>query len=126
MKRLLIAAIIVLTQVGGAWAQSVPKKFQGTWVSIIDDDEKTPIKIGARTIDFSSGNKQTISNIEPGDEEGRTLVVTYKPTCSPTPCPNALPVTFVWKLIRLKGRETLMWVNQEAPALWMNIMQLAR
>jgi len=125
MKKLLIAAMIVLTQVGGAWAQ-VPKKFQGNWVSIVDNADKSSIKIGARTIDLGSGDKQTISKIEPGDEEGRTLFVTYKPTCSPTPCPNALPVTFVWKLIKLKGRETLMWVNKEAPAGWMDIMQRAR
>jgi hypothetical protein len=26
-----------------------------------------------------------------------------------------LPVTWVWKLIKLKGRETLMWVNKEEP-----------
>jgi len=104
MKKLLIAGMIVLTQVGGAWAQSVPKKFQGTWVRVDNPDDKSPTKIGAGTIDFGPGFKSTISKVEPGDEDGTTLIVTYKPG------PEASPVTWVLRLMKLNGRETLIWV----------------
>jgi hypothetical protein len=66
MKKLLIAVMIVLTQVGGAWAQ-VPKKCQGNWVTIIDNDDKLLEKNGAGTIDFGLRPKETITKVEPAD-----------------------------------------------------------
>jgi hypothetical protein len=102
----------------------IPKKFHGTWVRIDNSNDKSPTKIDAGTINFGSGFKETITNIEPGDEDGTTLTVTYMLTCL-TPCPRASPVTWVLRLLKLNGRETLIWVNKDQPAAMM-VTQRAR
>jgi hypothetical protein len=113
MKKLLIAAMIGLTQVGGARAQPVPQKFQGDWVRIDQPQDRGHMKVDAKTIDFGGGLKETLSSVEPGSDDDTTMLVKYR------------NVEWVWYLTKINGREILIWVNAESPTSIM-VTQRAR
>ena len=75
IKPLAVAAVSIamLAQAQSA-DDSVPVKFQGTWVM---EKGNGPWRIGAKTIDFGSGFKSEITSVKPGNEDGDVIVVTW-------------------------------------------------
>ena len=64
IKPLAVTAVsIAMLAQAQAADDSVPVKFQGTWVM---EKGNGPWRIGAKTIDFGSGFKSEITSVKPG------------------------------------------------------------
>jgi hypothetical protein len=74
LKPLAVAAMSIAMLAQTKAADSVPVKFQGTWVM---EKGNGPWRIGAKTIDFGSGFKSEITSVKPGNEDGDVIVVTW-------------------------------------------------
>jgi hypothetical protein len=86
---------------------SIPKKFQGVWLEANAKD--CPTFITANTVSFCNpNNKLKLVSVVPHDEELNTVVVTW---LAPA------PIKMVYKLINSGGRQALVTVNAEYPAL---------
>ena len=97
-------------------ADTVPVKFQGTWVSA-ESKRDTPITIGANSISLGPNTKCNITSVMPGNEELTAIIITWK--CPETPAMRR--VEMVLKLTKVNGQEMLLQTNTECPACWLAI-----
>ena len=103
IKPLAVTAVsIAMLAQAQAADDSVPVKFQGTWVM---EKGNGPWRIGAKTIDFGSGFKSEITSVKPGNEDGDVIVVTW----------GRNNVEMVWRLAKVNGLDVLVQVNAENP-----------
>src|SRR6516162_10989303 len=100
LKPLAVAAMSIAMLAQTKAADSVPVKFQGTWVM---EKGNGPWRIGAKTIDFGSGFKSEITSVKPGNEDGDVIVVTW----------GRNNVEMVWRLAKVNGLDVLVQVNAE-------------
>ena len=102
LKPVAVAAMSIAMLAQTKAADSVPVKFQGTWVM---EKGNGPWRIGAKTIDFGSGFKSEITSVKPGNEDGDVIVVTW----------GRNNVEMVWRLAKVNGLDVLVQVNAENP-----------
>jgi hypothetical protein len=116
---LFTTAAFTLALLGQAQAgDTVPAKFQGTWVST-ESKSDTPITIGANSISLKPNSKCNITSVMPGNEELTAIIITWK--CPETPAMR--PVEMVLKLTKVNGQEMLLQTNTECPACWLAIFR---
>jgi hypothetical protein len=104
-KPLAIAALSIAMLAPAEAADSVPVKFQGTWIM---EKGNGPWSIGAKTVDFGSGFKSEITSVQAASEDGDEIVVTRRA--------QGGDVKEVLRLARVNGAEVLVQVNVENPA----------
>ena len=117
MTKLFTTAAFTLALLGQAQAgDTVPAKFQGTWVSTQSKSD-TPITIGANSNSLKPNSTCNITSVMPGNEELTAISITWK--CPETPAMR--PVEMVLKLTKVNGQEMLLQTNTECPACWLAI-----
>ena len=112
MKRFLLttAALAVLTAPAAAFnLGSVPIAFQGLWVIAEQGKPSGTMAVTAKTVDFGGGFKSTITKVEPANEDGDEIDVTWH-----TETNN---VTTSWKLAKVNGMQLLLQAGDpQSPA----------
>lgn len=87
---------------------TMPKKFQGVWFDA-EDGNTCPLFINANSVSHCNrSDPLKLVKIEPGDEELNTVIVTWR---------SPHPVSKVYKLVKSGGRQGLIDVNAESPAV---------